>query len=117
MILSGALSSATAQGKIETELVSIKTSDGIDLHGAVRSPASGKPKLGFGLAQGTGAEFYESWLAWFGPKLAEMGYIAISLLSDMRDGGSDPKAHGFTGREPEVFSITMNWMKKRGLLP
>ena len=112
MILSGAVGSATAPGKIQTQLLSIKTADGIDLHGAVWSPASGKAKLGFGLAQGTGAEFYETWLAWFGPGLAEMGCMAISL--NRRDHGQDS---GFFNMEPAAMDhkYAIDFLMNRGV--
>ena len=37
------------------------------------------------------------------------------LLSDIRSGKMDAAAHQFTGREEEVFRITLDWLKQHGL--
>lgn len=39
------------------------------------------------------------------------------LLPDIRGGRMDPAAHGFAGREEEVFRITLAWLAKHGLAP
>jgi pimeloyl-ACP methyl ester carboxylesterase len=103
---------AGAQGKVQTELVLIKTSDKVDLYGAVWSPTTGKARLGFVLGQGTGAEYYESWLAWFGPKLAEMGYMAISL--NRRDHGQE---FGYYNMEPSAIDhkLAIDFLMNRGV--
>lgn len=37
------------------------------------------------------------------------------LLSDTRNGKMDAAAHRFSGREEEVFGITVDWLKRHGL--
>lgn len=39
------------------------------------------------------------------------------LLDDIRDGATDPAAHGFAGREDEVVAITLDWLARNGLDP
>ena len=39
------------------------------------------------------------------------------LLDDIRDGATDPAAHGFAGREDEVVAITLDWLARNGLEP
>jgi hypothetical protein len=97
--------------RITTELVLIKTSDGLELNGAVWSPASGKADQGFALFQGTQVEFYENWLAWFGSKLAENGMVAISL--NRRDHGQE---FGYYNMEPSAMDqkYAIDFLAERG---
>ena len=39
------------------------------------------------------------------------------LLPDLRGGKMDSAAHGFSGREEEVFRITLNRLKRHGFNP
>jgi hypothetical protein len=39
------------------------------------------------------------------------------LLSDVSSGKMDAAAHQFSGREEEVFRITLDWLKKHRLSP
>ncbi len=39
------------------------------------------------------------------------------LLPDIRYGKMDRAAHGFTGRQEEVFGIILGWLEKNGLTP
>ena len=39
------------------------------------------------------------------------------LLPDIYDGKMDPAAHGFVGRQEEVFGIIQDWLNQHGLTP
>ncbi len=38
-------------------------------------------------------------------------------FDDIRDGTTDPVAHGFAGREDEVVAITLDWLAGNGHEP
>ncbi len=44
-------------------------------------------------------------------------HLDYVLLNDIRDGGSDPEAHGYAGREEEVLEITLAWLDRNGFAP
>ena len=87
--------SAVAQNGIQLELVSAKTADGIVLNGLIWTPAEGKAKIGVVMIAGTYAEFYDLPFDWMGQKLAENGYLAISM--NRRDHGLE---FGYHNMEP-----------------
>ena len=68
LIISSAPSSI-AQTAIRSEFVTLKTADGITLHGALWTPASGKPRVGIVIAAGADSEFYSDWHVWLGEHL------------------------------------------------
>ena len=76
---------ALAQGKVQLELVSAKTADGIVLYGLLWTPAGGKAQTGVVMVPGTYAEFYDPPFDWMGQKLAENGYMVVSM--NRRDHG------------------------------
>ena len=39
------------------------------------------------------------------------------LLPDIRNGLMDRAAHGFSGRQEELFGIILEWLKERRLVP
>jgi pimeloyl-ACP methyl ester carboxylesterase len=45
------------------------------------------------------------------------GNLTYVLLPDVRNGRMDRAAHGFSGREDELFEVIFGWLKKHGLTP
>lgn len=85
--------SSFAQTAIKSEFVKLKTDDGITLHGALWTPASGKARVGIVIAAGADSEFYSDWLVWLGEQFARSGYIALSM--NRRDHGPQQWFHDF----------------------
>ena len=81
---------------VSVELVQVQTDDGVTLHGALWSPASGKARVGIALATGTGGEFYGE--SWFGERYAQAGYLVLSL--NRRDHGDN---FGYYRLEPSAL--------------
>ena len=85
--------SSFAQPAIKSEFVKLKTDDGITLHGALWTPASGTARVGIVIAAGADSEFYSDWLVWLGEQFARSGYIALSM--NRRDHGPQQWFHDF----------------------
>lgn len=85
--------SADAQTNIKSELVTLKTNDGISLHGALWTPLSGMARVGIVIAPGAGSEFYDDFLVWLGENFARSGYIALSM--NRRDHAQEQWYHKF----------------------
>jgi pimeloyl-ACP methyl ester carboxylesterase len=77
--ISSAYVTSFAQTNIKSELVTVKTNDGITLQGALWRPPSGKARVGIVIAPGAGSEFYDDLLVWLGENFARSGYIALSM--------------------------------------
>jgi pimeloyl-ACP methyl ester carboxylesterase len=93
VFVSSASASSFAQTSVKSEFVRLKTGDGITLHGALWTPASGKARIGIIIAPGGGSEFYSDWLVWLGENFARSGYIALSM--NRRDHGQEQWYHNF----------------------
>ena len=93
VFISSACASSFAQTNIKSDFVKLKTSDGITLHGALWTPASGKARVGIIIAPGGGSEFYSDWLVWLGENFARSGYIALSM--NRRDHAHEQWYHKF----------------------
>jgi pimeloyl-ACP methyl ester carboxylesterase len=93
VFISSTHASSFAQTNIKSEFVTLKTDDGITLHGALWTPASGKARIGIVIAHGGGSEFYNDLLVWLGEHFARSGYIALSM--NRRDHGPEQWYHNF----------------------
>lgn len=93
VFITSAFTSSFAQPKVRGELVKVKTDDGITLTGAVWTPPRGKARVGVVLAHGGSGYFYNDWLTWLGERLAQEGYIALSM--HRRDHGEEHWFHEF----------------------
>lgn len=85
--------SSAAQTNIKSELVTLKTNDGITLHGALWTPVGGTTRVGIVFAPGAGSEFYDDLLVWLGENFARSGYIALSM--NRRDHSQEQWYHKF----------------------
>ena len=92
LLIPAALSSFM-QTNITSEFVKLNTRDGITLHGALWTPASGKAAVGIVIAPGADSEFYSDWLVWLGENFARSGYVALSM--NRRDHGREQWFHNF----------------------
>jgi pimeloyl-ACP methyl ester carboxylesterase len=93
VFISSAYVSAFGQTNIKSELVTLKTNDGVTLHGALWRPVSGKARVGIVIAPGAGSEFYDDLLVWLGENFARSGYIALSM--NRRDHAQEQWYHKF----------------------
>jgi pimeloyl-ACP methyl ester carboxylesterase len=93
VFISSAYVSSFAQTNIKSEFVTLKTNDGITLHGALWTPVSGKARVGIVIAPGAGSEFYDDLLVWLGENFARSGYIALSM--NRRDHAQEQWYHKF----------------------
>lgn len=111
MFISSAYASSFAQTNIKSEFVKLKTDDGISLHGALWTPASGKARVGIIIAPGAESEFYSDWLVWLGENFARSGYIALSM--NRRDHAQEQWFHNF---EPSAMGhkYMIDFLASRG---
>src|SRR5688572_16733601 len=93
LVISAHFTISLAQSNAKTELVKLKTDDGITLHGALWTPVNGKVRVGIVIAPGGGSEFYNDLLVWLGEHFARSGYIALSM--NRRDHGQEQWYHNF----------------------
>jgi pimeloyl-ACP methyl ester carboxylesterase len=93
VFIASAYVSSSAQTNIESEFVTLKTNDGITLHGALWRPVSGKARVGIVIAPGAGSEFYDDLFVWLGENFARSGYIALSM--NRRDHAQEQWFHKF----------------------
>ncbi|HET7696558.1 MAG TPA: alpha/beta fold hydrolase [Vicinamibacterales bacterium] len=93
VLLISLMASLAAQTGIKSEFVTLKTGDGVTLHGALWTPARGKSRVGIVIAAGADSEFYSDWLVWLGEHFARSGYIALSM--NRRDHGPQQWFHQF----------------------
>lgn len=68
-----------------TELINVRTGDGIDLAGALFLPPAGTSRTAIALFPGTGGEFYQPLFARLCPMLARAGYMTLAM--NRRDHG------------------------------
>jgi pimeloyl-ACP methyl ester carboxylesterase len=111
VFISSAYASSFAQTNIKSEFVKLKTDDGITLHGALWTPASGRARVGVVIAPGGGSEFYNDLLVWLGENFARSGYIALSM--NRRDHGPEQWYHDF---EPSAMDhkYMIDFLASRG---
>jgi pimeloyl-ACP methyl ester carboxylesterase len=111
VFISLAQASSFAQTNIKSEFVKLKTDDGITLHGALWTPASGRARTGIVIAPGGGSEFYNDLLVWLGEHFARSGYIALSM--NRRDHGPEQWYHNF---EPSAMDhkYMIDFLASRG---
>jgi pimeloyl-ACP methyl ester carboxylesterase len=93
VFISSAYINASAQTNITSEFVTLKTSDGITLHGALWTPVGSKARVGIVLAPGAGSEFYDDLLVRLGENFARSGYMVLSM--NRRDHAQEQWYHKF----------------------
>jgi len=91
-----ACSTLSLPGAVKGEMVEVRTEDGVTLHGAIWTPATGTARIGIALATGTGGEFYSS--ADRAERFAEAGFMVISM--NRRDHGD---RFGYYNLEPSAL--------------
>ncbi len=100
-----------SEAQVRTELIAIDAGDGIVLNGAAWLPDAGAGDVGIALFPGTGAEFYQSWIGYAGPRLAAAGYPTIAL--NRRDHGA---MFGFHTMRPSAMDHrhAVDFLAQRG---
>jgi pimeloyl-ACP methyl ester carboxylesterase len=93
VFIASAYVSPVARTNITSELVTLKTTDGISLNGALWKPVSRKPRIGIVIAPGAGSEFYDDLLVWLGENFARSGYTVLSM--NRRDHAQEQWYHKF----------------------
>ena len=77
--------------RISTELICIDAEQEICLNGVLWKPDECTSKTSIALFPGTGGEFFDSLFLFLGPRLADAGYMTLSL--NRRDHGSQSGFH------------------------
>jgi len=70
---------------LNTELITLKTDDGIKLSGAVWTPSHVSTQTAIAIFPGTGSEYYEPLFIWLGEHLAAAGITTLAM--NRRDHG------------------------------
>jgi pimeloyl-ACP methyl ester carboxylesterase len=91
---------ARAAGDIGVELVRLKTTDGIELTGAMRTPCSAPKNAGVVLIHGYSGNFYSGIMSFLPEALADRGFTTLAL--NMRDHDRGPKKNRFEDNRHDI---------------
>jgi pimeloyl-ACP methyl ester carboxylesterase len=88
-----------ANGACSSELVTVRTTDGVRLHGIVFRAPKPRPSALL-LVHGYGGTFYGAYFAQLGEAAAKAGYDTLAL--NMRDHDTGPKKSSFTDNQSDI---------------
>jgi alpha-beta hydrolase superfamily lysophospholipase len=108
------LTSAGAESSVRTELVRIKTEDGIALTGLLYQPQQAEIRAGVVMVHGYGGNFYTDVMSFLPQSLAARGIAALAI--NMRDHDLGPKRNRFEECRLDI-AAAVNEMARRGLRP
>ena len=108
------LTSAGAEPSVQTELVRIKTEDGISLTGLLYQPQQGEIRAGLVMVHGYGGNFYTDVMSFLPQSLAARGMAALAI--NMRDHDLGPKRDRFEESRLDI-AAAVNELARRGIRP
>jgi pimeloyl-ACP methyl ester carboxylesterase len=108
------LTSAGAEPSVRTEVVRIKTEDGIFLTGLLYGPQQGGSRAGVVMIHGYGGNFYTDVMSFLPESLAARGIAALAI--NMRDHDLGPKRDRFEESRLDI-AAAVNEMARRGIRP
>ena len=108
------LTSARAETSVRTELICIKTEDGISLTGLLYQPQQGEIRAGVVMIHGYGGNFYTDVMSFLPQSLAACGMAALAI--NMRDHDLGPKRNRFEENRLDI-AAAVNDMARRGIRP
>ena len=103
-----------ADDRIVTELVRLKTADGITLDGVLRQPPAGRSKPGIVMVHGYSGNFYSGIMAFLPEKFSRLGFATLAI--NMRDHDRGPKKNRFEENRHDI-AIAVDEMARRGYGP
>jgi alpha-beta hydrolase superfamily lysophospholipase len=106
--------SAGAEPSVRTELVRIKTEDGISLTGLLYQPQQPGIRAGMVMVHGYGGNFYTGVMSFLPQSLAARGIAALAI--NMRGHDLGPKADRFEESRLDI-AAAVNDMARRGIHP
>ena len=106
--------SAGAEPSVRTELVRIKTEDGISLTGLLYQPQQSGIRAGMVMVHGYGGNFYTDVMSFLPQLLAARGIAALAI--NMRDHDLGPKGDRFEESRLGI-AAAVNDMARRGIRP
>jgi pimeloyl-ACP methyl ester carboxylesterase len=92
-------SPVSTNGACSSELVTVRSADGVRLHGIVFRASKPRP-VALLLVHGYGGTFYGAYFAKLGEAAAKAGYDTLSL--NMRDHDAGPKKSSFTDNQADI---------------
>jgi pimeloyl-ACP methyl ester carboxylesterase len=108
------LTSAGAESSVRTELLRIKTEDGIALTGLLYQPQQAEIRAGVVMVHGYGGNFYTDVMSFLPQSLAARGIAALAI--NMRDHDLGPKRDRFEASRLDI-AAAVNDMARRGIRP
>jgi pimeloyl-ACP methyl ester carboxylesterase len=108
------LPSAGAEPSVRTELVRIKTEDGIGLAGLLYQPQQAEIRAGVVMVHGYGGNFYTDVMSFLPHSLALRGIAALAI--NMRGHDLGPKRDRFEESRQDI-AAAVNDMARRGIRP
>ena len=108
------LTSARAETSVRTELICIKTEDGISLTGLLYQPQQGEIRAGVVMIHGYGGNFYTDVMSFLPQSLAARGMAALAI--NMRDHDLGPKRDRFEESRLDI-AAAVNELARRGIRP
>ncbi|MGD8381738.1 MAG: alpha/beta fold hydrolase [Syntrophobacterales bacterium] len=93
-------SCSQTKSRVRTELVKLKTADGVWLNGVVRELHPNRADSGVVMVHGYGGNFYSGTMSFLPETLAEHGYTTLAL--NMRDHDLGPKKNLFEENLPDI---------------
>ncbi|MBW1840779.1 MAG: alpha/beta fold hydrolase [Deltaproteobacteria bacterium] len=103
-----------ANDRIVTELVRLKTADGITLDGVLRQPPAARSKPGIVMVHGYSGNFYSGIMAFLPDEMSRLGFATLAV--NMRDHDRGPKNNRFEENRYDI-AIAVDEMARRGYGP
>ena len=108
------LTSARAETSVRTELICIKTEDGVSLTGLLYQPQQAEIRAGVVMVHGYGGNFYTDVMSFLPQSLAARGMAALAI--NMRDHDLGPKRNRFEETRLDIAAAVTD-MARRGIRP
>lgn len=108
------VTSTRAETSVRTELIRIKTEDGVSLTGLLYQPQQAEIRAGVVMVHGYGGNFYTDVMSFLPQSLAARGMAALAI--NMRDHDLGPKRHRFEETRLDIAAAVTD-MARRGIRP
>lgn len=104
-------SCSQTESSVWTELVELKTADGLRLHGVLRELHPGRADAGIVMVHGYGGNFYSGIMSFLPKVLSDRGYATLAL--NMRDHDLGPKKNRFEENLSDI-AAAVDELARRG---
>lgn len=110
-IISICFSCSQNENRVRTELLELKTADGLRLHGVLREPHPNRADAAIVMVHGYGGNFYSGIMSLLPGVLSERGYTTLAL--NMRDHDLGPKKNLFEENLSDI-AAAVDELARRG---